>query len=320
MATIKDIAKITGFSTMTISRYFNNPEKVKEKTREKIKEAVEQLDYSPNLVARLLVTKRTNIICVYIAGDLGIRHPFTLESIAGIAETLGKYGYSMHVCRDSYEGRTYDGIISMDTSIEEEEELMELSSEKVIVMFGNSSQRNNWIDINNYQGMFDMAEFVCSRGYKKIGYVGTQKRMRYSHDRYNGFVDGLKKNGVILEDKNTVHVGHNDQETGYYAAKAIIENGDAEIICCATDEMAIGVYQYANEHGLNIPEDLAVTGYDGLGYETLVTPHITTMKQPVFEAGCKIAERVVEILASNSYGDKTAIYINPILLEGGSTK
>lgn len=91
--TIKDIAKATGVSTMTVSRFLNEPEKLKPSTYEKVKKAVDEMGYEPNQVARLLQTNKTNIICVYIANGIDPLHPFTLRAISGIGEKLGLEGY-----------------------------------------------------------------------------------------------------------------------------------------------------------------------------------------------------------------------------------
>lgn len=320
MATIKNIAEATGLSMMTISRYFNSPEKVKASTRAVIKKAVDEMGYSPNLMARLSITNRTNIICLYIAGDIDTRHPFTLEFIMGIGEQLGKNNYSIQICRDGYENRICDGIVAMGADIQEEERLMKISEQKAIILFGNSSKKSNWVDINNYSGMQTMAAYVAERGYRKIGYIGTCWDMRYSRDRYHGFCDCMEKKQIKILPENEVHVVHNDEEHGYDAAKQILENSDVEILVCASDALAMGVMRYANENNISIPNQLSVTGFDGLGYEKLVSPNITTIEQPVYEAGKRIADRILEVLRTGEYGDKTEMYIEPVLRENGSTK
>ena len=72
--------------------------------------------------------------------------------------------------------------------------------------------------------------------------------------------------------------------------------------------MAIGAMRYANENNISIPEQLSITGFDGLGYEKLVTPNITTIAQPVYEAGKILADRIMEVLMTGEYGDKSDVY------------
>lgn len=318
MATIKDIAQATGVSAMTVSRYFNEPDKLKPKTYEKIKEAVERVGYQPNMVARLLVTKKTNIICVYIAGDIDALHPFTLQAIAGIGEKLGENGYSMLLSRDGYEKHNCDGVIAMGLSIEQEKELMQHSNEKAIILFGNSSHSSNWVDINNYHGTYMATKYMIERGYRKIGYIGVDNEQEYSLERHQGYIDCMNEFGVKIPKNADVKVP-NHEDDGYKAISDIWEQETVDGLVCASDALALGVMRYANEKDIDVPNELGVIGFDGLGYEKLVTPNLTTIEQPVYEAGKALAERMVEVLKSGEYSG-TEMFIEPILKVNGSTK
>lgn len=318
MATIKDIARITGVSAMTVSRYFNSPDKLKQETYDKIKEAVEQMEYQPNMVARLLVTKKTNIICIYIADDIDALHPFTLQSIAGIGERLGQSGYSMLLCRDNYDKVTCDGIIAMGLNAEQEKKLMELSDKKAILIFGNSSHKNNWVDINNYLGSYKATEYMIQRGYKNIGHIGIENDLSYSDDRYQGYIDCMNEHNMPIPDVAVVKVANHERD-GYNAVTEIFEKTKVDGLVCASDVLAMGVVRYANEKHIDIPNDLGVIGFDGLGYEKMVTPNLTTMQQPVYEAGKALAARIVNSIKSGEYVG-TEMFIEPILIVNGSTK
>ena len=318
MVTIKDIAQATGVSAMTVSRYFNEPEKLKPATYEKIKVAVDQMGYQPNIVARLLAKRKTNIICVYIAGDIDPLHPFTLQAITGIGENLGKNGYSMLLSRDGYEKQNCDGIIAMGLNLEQEKELMEMSEKRAIIIFGNNSHKSNWVDINNYIGSYKATEYMIERGYKTIGNIGIDNDKSYSRDRYQGYVDCMRDHKMTIPPKGTVMVP-NHEDDGYKAAKQIFEKTKVDGLVCASDALALGVIRFGNEKNLDIPNELGVIGFDGLGYEKLVSPNITTMQQPVYQAGKLLADRMVEVLELGEYVG-TEIFIDPILQVNGTTK
>lgn len=318
MATIKDIAQATGVSAMTVSRYFNEPDKLKKKTYEKIKEKVEEMGYQPNMVARLLATRKTNIICVYIADDIDALHPFTLQSIAGIGERLGESGYSMLLCRDNCEKATCDGIIAMGLNDEQEKKLMELSEKKATIIFGNSSHKNNWVDINNYLGSYKATEYMIERGYKNIGHIGIRNELSYSDDRYQGYVDCMNEHHMPIPENGVIRV-FNHEEDGYNAATTIFGKTKVDGLVCASDVLALGAVRYANEKDICVPDELGVIGFDGLGYEKMVTPNLTTMQQPVYEAGKALASRMVEVIKSGEYVG-TEMFIEPVLMVNGSTK
>lgn len=318
MATIKDIAQVTGVSAMTVSRYFNEPEKLKPKTYEKIKAAVEEMGYQPNMVARLLATRKTNIICVYIADDIDALHPFTLQSIAGIGERLGEDGYSMLLCRDNYDKVTCDGIIAMGLNDAQEKKLMELSEKKAVIIFGNSSHKNNWVDINNYLGSYKATEYMIKCGYKNIGHIGIKNELSYSDDRLQGYIDCMQEYKMPIPENGVIRV-YNHEEDGYNAATAIFEKTKVDGLVCASDVLGLGAIRYAGEKDINVPNELGIIGFDGLGYEKMVTPNLTTMQQPVYEAGKALAARLVKIIKSGEYVG-TEMFIEPILKVNGSTK
>lgn len=318
MATIKDVAKATGVSAMTVSRYFNEPEKLKPSTYEKIKEAVKEMGYQPNMIARLLTSGKTNIICVYIADDIGWLHPFTLQSLAGIGETLGKNGYSMLLRRDDCENVACDGIIAMGLNEEKEDKLLKISEDKAVVVFGNSSRKNNWVDINNYLGSYKATEYMIERGYKKIGHIGIDNDLSYSEDRYQGYIDCMNEHGMPLPENGVVRVPNHEWD-GKIAITKIYEESDVDAVVCASDALALGVMEYVSDNGINVPEDLGVIGFDGLGYEKMVKPNITTMRQPVYEVGRILATRMLDILNSGEYVG-AELFIEPVLEVNGTTK
>lgn len=130
MATIKDIAKITGCSVMTVSRALNNPELVKEETRNKILAASQKVGYVQNRGARALVKRCTFNICVYIPSSLEATETFVAQTVSSIGEQLGKLGYSLSLCRKISPEHNFDGVIAVGLHIEEEDAFISLSKQK----------------------------------------------------------------------------------------------------------------------------------------------------------------------------------------------
>ncbi len=318
MATIKDIADAAGVSTMTVSRYFNEPGKLKKETYDKIHKIVEQSGYKPNMVARLLAIKKTHIISVYVADMIDALHPFTLQAIAGIGEALGEKGYSMHITKEVDEELVCDGIISMGLETKKEKKLLEISKDKAVLFFGNSSYEHNSVEVDNYKGEYEATEYLISRGYEKIGHIGVEASQGYSEDRYWGYRDCLEAHGLKIPEGGVERV-HNDEPYGYEAAKRMFAKNTFDGLVCASDSLALGAMRYAKEAGIDVPDELGVIGFDGLGYEKLVTPNITTMMQPVYAAGRKTAEIMIDLLENKKMG-KTELFIPPVLQVNGTTK
>lgn len=318
MATIKDIANAAGVSPMTVSRFFNNPEKLNANTYDTIKNVVDEIGYKPNQIARSLAKRRTNIICVYTSCSVEMIHPYTSHTMIGIGEELGKYGYSMLMTKDKYDVNNCDGIIAMGISEDQEEELLEISKEKPVVLYGSESGKNNGVTINNYSGSFIATEYMIKRGYKKIGNIGLSGHSKFFNERARGYFDCMQQYKMAIPKDGAIRVGNNEDE-GYYAAKRMVEYSGVDAIVCASDHVAFGVVRYAKENNIKIPEELGVIGFDGFGYENMTTPGITTMRQPVYDAGKALAGMMVDALDCGEH-NKGEVLIDPILIPNGTTK
>ncbi len=316
MNTIADIAKETGYSLMTVSRALNSPEKVKPETRSKILAAAERLNYRPNNVARSLALKRTNIIFVYIPKELSATEQFVSQTVTAIGERLGKRGYSFLLSRSLPVNESFDGIIVMGLS--EKEQTSVLQSEKIdkpIVLYGNSDDFSAWVDVDNYNGEALIVEYLVEKGYKRIAAVAAPQYMHYAIERLNAYKDVLKRHSVDV-DENLIEIDDVNEKGGYDCTKRLLErNRDIDAIVCATDTMAIGCIRAIREMGLSVPKDIAVVGFDGFGHENIASPKLTTVKQPLFEVGEKLADVLMEIISGK---EPQQIKILPTLIIGES--
>ena len=314
MSTLADVAKKTGLSAMTVSRCFNDAEKVKKDTRELVMQAAKELNYMPNSIARSLVRRETKIIFVYIPAGLEISHPFVMQAIAAIGEVLGQSGYSFLLSRKFYKNENCDGIIAMGLTIEDEKAFKDLSMKKPAIVFGNSAYFNNWVDVDNYDGSYQMAEYVFNKGYKDVAYIGIKNPEHFSVQRMKGFSDCAAKYGIDAK----IKLCSNDEQHGYSSAKKILEERPGvKAIVCASDLLAMGAMRAAKSKGLSVPDDIAVTGFDGLGYENIMHPAVTTVAQPVVEVGKILAGKMIEALKTKKPMEK-GIFVKPTLKINGS--
>ncbi len=296
MATLKSIAKATGYSVITVSRVINTPEKVKESTRKIIEAEIERQNFRPNILARALVQNRTNIIFVYIPPDIEAINPFFLHVVSGIGEVLGEKGFSLLLKRTWYNNEDCDGCIFMGLSGADEAKVYELSKVKPVCVFGYVEGVTS-VDVDNYQGLLLMTNHVLSKGYKKITYLGIDESRRFIRQREKGF------NEAILSKKDKLTVNYlyakNNEKSAYKVVGNSLELGIIpEVIVCATDDMAIGAIRAIKEKGMEVPRDIAVTGFDGLGTQEVAHPRLTTIHQPIYEAGKALANRII-LLSEN---------------------
>lgn len=316
MATITDIAKKAGVSTMTVSRVFNTPEKVKPQTLEAVRHAAAELNYHPNNVARSLARKCTNIVFVYIPKGLSATEQFVSQTVTAIGERLGEHGYSFLLSRKMPQGESFDGMIMMGLSHDEEMDIVEAqNSGKPVVLYGNSERFSSWVDVDNYSGEWLATEYLLQHGRKNICAVCAPQKMHYAEERLHGYSDCLARYGLETS-VNAVTVGEANENGGYDCTNRLLSSGEKiDAIVCATDTMAIGCIRALKERDVSVPQDVSVVGFDGFGNEKLVTPKLTTVKQPLFEVGFKLADVLVSLLEG---GEPQKIKILPTLVEGES--
>lgn len=297
MATIIDIARETGFSVMTVSRVFNTPELVKASTRNKILKVAEQMNYHPNNIARSLARKCTNIVFVYVPKGLLATEQFVSQTITAIGERLGECGYSFLLSRTLPQDESFDGIIMMGLSHDEERAMLALKGlGKPVVLYGNSDSYPAWVDVDNYSGEAQAVEYLLEKGYRNIGAICAPQNMHYAEERLNGYKDTIKANGLHPYD-GMIAVGDANEAGGYACMQEILNGGhEVDAIVCATDTMAIGCLRALKDANLSVPQDVAVVGFDGFGHENISNPKLTTVRQPLYEVGVTLADTIVGLM------------------------
>lgn len=317
MATIADIAKKTGFSTMTVSRAFSAPEKVKPQTRQRILEVAEELNFHPNNVASSLARKCTHIIFVYIPKELSATEQFVSQTVTAIGERLGEYGYSFLLSRKLPKGEGFDGVIMMGLSHDEEQDIVKAKRiTKPVVLYGNSDDFSTWVDVDNYAGEWQAVEYLIKQGRRKIATVCAPQKMRYAEERLNGYKDCLTAHGFAV-DENMIVMGEANEQDGYLCTQTLLsQNVEPDAIVCATDPMAIGCIRALRERGIAVPQEVSVVGFDGFGHEKNSSPKLTTVRQPLFEVGVKLADTLLSLLEG---GMPQQLKISPCLQISEST-
>ena len=293
-ATISDIARETGYSIMTVSRAFNNPDKVSKQTLAQILEKAEELDFHPNQVARSLALKRTNIVYVYIPKELSATEPFVTQTVAAIGERLGENGYSFLLGREFPHKVTCDGVIIMGVNKETEDKISTLQIEKPVVLYGNHEKVPAWVDVDNYAGQKLAVEHLINKGCKNIAYLSAPLYMNYAKERLQGYKDMVVQ---LQREVVATECSDNNVSAGYEGAKKLLSTGkQIDGIVCATDSIAVGCIHALKERGHEIPKNIAVVGFDGFGYENMTSPRLTTVKQPLYEVGVCLADNLIAML------------------------
>lgn len=345
MATITEVAKAANVSAMTVSRVLNNSGYVKKETRERIEKAIKDLDYRPNMVAKSLVTGKSNIIA-YVLAD--ISDHFYGSVCKGVEQACITNGYTAVICNanahtsvdhyiDMIIDRKLDGVIFHHLAVEEEhiKLLQENGIECITVDNEIILQQVSSIDSDDYEGAKNAVKYLYNKGYQKIacitgksGEILEEEKLyqecyqyRIWEDRTQGYLAGLKECGLetggIYCGRGSADV-HTSFECGRKIMKDILKKGDLpDAIYCQSDIIAFGVINVLLEWNPQFSKQIGVVGHDGLDICNLMHPQMTTVVQPKYEMGSEAANMLLRrisekdvpiehrIIESNLYIGKT---------------
>jgi LacI family transcriptional regulator len=300
MTTIKDVAARAEVSVATVSHVINNTRFVTPELRERVLASMRELDYEPNLVARGLRSHRTNLIALIIPD---ITNPYFPEVARGVQDVVNEHDYVGIMCnsdRDSKQERRFlhmlsrqhvEGIIINPAGVTADD-LLPIQQEGVpIVVFGHQIAHPAFdsVMIDDCQASRDIVAHLIARGHRRIAHLGSP-RPNSGRLRYEGYARALQEHDLIL-DASLVTEGPWTQKGGYNAMNALLQRQPLPTaVFAANDLMAIGAMLAIQGAGMRIPDDIAVAGFDNIDQAACVTPSLTTVHQPKYEVGRKLAE------------------------------
>lgn len=289
-ATMKDIARRTGLGLATISSYFNGGN-VREKNRIKIEEAIEELHYEVNEVARGLKTNATRTIGVVIPE---LNNTFCAEIITGMEDILRSHGYATIVCdcrtdkkleQEAVEfltRRRVDGIINMPVDEEGNHLKRFQKTGKPIVLIDRKIQGINCdsVLVDNKKAAEDAVRYFIERGHRNIGIIGGPEEVFTAQERMAGYYKALESAGIPVSESLIWH-GDYTIQGGVRGLEELVQNNPEMTAVFVTNyEMTMGAMIGVNELGIRIPEQLSMIGFDNLQFARACNPKLTIVAQP----------------------------------------
>ncbi len=326
---IKDIAKEAGVSISTVSYVINNKKNVSKKTRQKVLEIIDKLDYRTNIVARSLRTKSTKTVGIIVPD---ISTPFTSQVVKGMEEVAKSRGYTLILGCSYYDideeirqtnvllDQLIDGIILFNGF--DNTSFVESLAEKIPLVLidreiGNSNIPS--VTVDNIKGMESAIDYLVSAGHKKIGYVTfNYENHTIVRQRYLGYCRGLEKNKITI---NYNHIINTDlfrlkeiDGTFDYMKEYFIKQNDIPTAFAAiSDFNAYGIISAAKAIGLKVPEDISVIGYDNIVFSQIIDPPLTTVKQPKKLMGKTGMELMLDIIKEKRFKKKSIVLKTEII-------
>ncbi|WP_318482179.1 substrate-binding domain-containing protein [Photobacterium leiognathi] len=332
MATMKDVAKLAGVSTSTVSHVINKTRFVSEEISERVNKAAKELNYyAPSALARSFKVNRTKTIGMLVTTST---NPFFGEVVKGVERSCYQQGYSLILCNTEGDHqrmhesintllqKRVDGLILMCATLEGEHfDIFEHYADiPVVVMdWGPMQFTSDKIQDNSLRGGYMAAKYLIGAGHSEIGCITGPLDRIQAEMRYNGYLQAMDEAGFSVEPSWVVEADF-ECEGGYNAFTQLHANGTLpSALVVANDMMAMGVINAANEVGIQIPEQLSIIGYDDIHIAKFMSPSLTTIHQPKYRLG----QAAVETLLTRLDEPETApriIELEPTLVERNSVK
>lgn len=267
--TIKDVAKAAGVSPSTVTRVIQNKSTISDETKKRVRKAMKELNYHPNLNARSLVSSYTQVIGLVLPDDSDVfyQNPFFPSVLRGIAQVASENHYAIQIAtgKDEKErlnaisqmvyGKRVDGLIFLYA--QENDPLVQLVVDEqfpFLILGKSLSPFIPLVDNDNIQAGFDATEYFIKKGCNRIAFIGGAKKLYVTQDRLTGYEQALQEHKLPLDSQRTFFADEFLEEKGYKFSKRLFKHDPQTDAIITTDSLlAEGVCDYLNEHNLNIP-------------------------------------------------------------------
>jgi len=323
MANIKDVARQAGVSIGTVSHVINNTVPVRGVTRDRVLEAVKELDYHPNSVARSLQSRRTNTISLVLpTTERNLEeHSYLSELLAGIMDESRHHSFDLllsascpeteelSIYRRMVRGKRVDGCIITCTKEDDERIVYFLEEDMPFVAFGRSNEEWDfpYVDVDGKAGVHQGVRYLIDLGHRRIGFMGLPSELMCSRHRLEGYHAALEEEGLPF-DSSLVTEGKASQAGGYHAMKNLLEvEPSPTAIMTSSDLMALGAMKAASEKGLSVGRDISIVGFDDIQLAANYHPPLTTIRQPTYKIGVMLCHMLIQLIRGEELSERQII-------------
>lgn len=300
--TIKDVAKLANVSPSTVSRVITDHPRISDRTKKRVREAMAELGYHPNIIARSLASQSTKVIGVVMPGsaDLIFQNPFFPNVLRGLSESAHEHKYALQMTtgknddeifgevQQMVQGRRVDGIVLLYSRTDDENIKYLKKMNFPFVLIGRPHQNSDEIihvDNNNFRASKELTEYLLELGHKRIGFIGGDIHLVVTVERLLGYEKALREAGIELRDDFIVHENFL-LEGGSEAIHSLIRLEDRPTAIVVTDDlMTLGVLNTLAEHGIKVPDDMSVVSFNNVLFAELTTPPLTSVDIHIFTLG-----------------------------------
>lgn len=332
MTTIIDIAKHCNVSPMTVSRVINNSGPVKEETRNRILQAIDELNYLPNTLAKSMAGQKTRILSLIVPD---IVNPFYTNVCRGVEDTARKNNYTVIICNHDDEvnkEREYirtllsvkvDGFLLIPGGDFTKKHLNLIAEHrKPFVMIDRKPRGyiGDFVSGDSYNGSIDLVNHLVGNGHRRIGLINGPLRTSTARDRLTGYKRALEMNDIPFDGVLVYEGSGFDEKTAEEAMKTFLAlDQPPTAVFAANNFVAVGVIRYLRRINKDVPHDMALTCFDKIEFMDLIKPSVTMAIQPAYNFGTIATQLLLERIEGALVENQRKIVLRPEIVIGEST-
>jgi LacI family transcriptional regulator len=308
MMTIKDVAKIAGVSVATVSRVINESGYVNIDTRKKVEAAIKEMNYTPNEVARSLYKRKSKLIGLLLPD---ITNPFFPQLARGIEDRMQEHGYRIIFGNsDENEEKELDyiqtfiqnNVIGMISSTNFPEKDIYSNLKIPVVFLDRTSNDSPSVYADGRKGGRIAAQEIIARGSSKITVMQGPAHIKPAQDRFQGAIEVLDEMGITYHVIQTSSFSHTEAEQ--WAVELFDKYIDTDGVIASNDIVATAVIHEAHRLGKRVPQDLQIIGFDDIPLSSLLSPSLSTIRQPAHDMGREAAGLLIKLIEQDKVEDK----------------
>ncbi|ATY78542.1 MULTISPECIES: HTH-type transcriptional regulator GalR [Aeromonas] len=330
MATIKDVALLSGVSVATVSRVINNSPKASQASRDAVFKAMHELNYHPNANARALAHQNNETLGLIVAD---VSDPFfgtMVKAVEQVAQATGNFllignGYhdaakEKHVIEQLI-GHRCSGLVVHAKMLPDEELIQMMSYVPGMVLINRivPGFESRCVALDDRYGSWLATRHLIQEGHKKIGFLCSNHLISDSQDRMQGYLDALQEHNIPV-DERLISRGSPDELGGEAAMTELLSRGQQmTAVVCYNDSMAAGALSVLSDNGVEVPQELSLVGFDDVLISRYLRPRLTTVRYPIIAMATQAAELAIALAKGGPLPQTTHMF-SPTLVRRHSVR
>ena len=330
--TIKEVAKEANVSTSTVSRVISDSPQISEKTKEKVREVIDKLNYKPNAIARSLANRKTRIIGVVLPSEVQdlFFNPFFLKAMQGMSSYAKKkkyyitYAFSdnekeeVNYIKDFITSDLIAGICLLRLRTEDKsiEYLKKTNFPFVVIGRPEEPESMLWVDNDNFKATYNLMNTLIKRGHKEIAFLGAKEELTVTKDRLKGYQVACEMNGFTCASKSIVMKNEFNENEGYNGAVELLNKCSPTAIVVQDDLLAFGVLKALKVKGI---KNISVVAFNNTPLAEFQNPPLASVDINAYQLGYHAAKVLIECL-ENSNVENNHYIVDSKLIERDSLR